>query len=214
MRGSQAAEALNAQVKETLEPPYQIAAQNSWARGVGAYTGEIAPELLVDLGIGWVILGHSERRSIIGESSELVRSSPTRAFSRAESKSERYIGWREGRSCFPCCSCSGRWITFTYLTLPTLSAMMCGCHTLFYVKGVFLCHSDDACHLLTASVFHAGWRSCALCVHAVGGCDSWCRSMLELRGAMHGRIAPMTGCDVPHGCGTHHCWLSAITTDA
>ena len=64
---------LNSQVKETLKPPYQIAAQNSWARGVGAYTGEIAPELLVDLGIGWVILGHSERRSIIGESSELVR---------------------------------------------------------------------------------------------------------------------------------------------
>jgi len=63
------------QVKESLKPPYQIAAQNSWARGVGAYTGEIAPELLVDLGIGWVILGHSERRSIIGESSELVSAS-------------------------------------------------------------------------------------------------------------------------------------------
>jgi len=63
---------LGDQVKESLKPPYQIAAQNSWARGVGAYTGEIAPELLVDLGIGWVILGHSERRSIIGESSELV----------------------------------------------------------------------------------------------------------------------------------------------
>ena len=69
-------EALHTQVKETLQPPYQIAAQNSWARGVGAYTGEIAPELLTDLGIGWVILGHSERRSIIGESSELVRMSP------------------------------------------------------------------------------------------------------------------------------------------
>ena len=65
-------------MKESLKPPYQIAAQNSWARGVGAYTGEIAPELLTDLGIGWVILGHSERRSIIGESSELVRSSPHR----------------------------------------------------------------------------------------------------------------------------------------
>jgi len=40
------------QVKDTLEPPYQIAAQNSWVKGVGAYTGEIAPELLVDLGVG------------------------------------------------------------------------------------------------------------------------------------------------------------------
>lgn len=34
------------QVKDTLNPPYQIAAQNSWVKGVGAYTGEIAPELL------------------------------------------------------------------------------------------------------------------------------------------------------------------------
>lgn len=40
------------QVKNTLQPPYQIAAQNSWVKGVGAYTGEIAPELLVDLGVG------------------------------------------------------------------------------------------------------------------------------------------------------------------
>jgi triosephosphate isomerase len=40
------------QVKDTLQPPYQIAAQNSWVKGTGAYTGEIAPELLVDLGIG------------------------------------------------------------------------------------------------------------------------------------------------------------------
>lgn len=29
-----------------MNPPYQIAAQNSWVKGVGAYTGEIAPELL------------------------------------------------------------------------------------------------------------------------------------------------------------------------
>ena len=60
-------------MKELLQPPYQIAAQNSWVRGVGAYTGEVAPELLADLGITWVILGHSERRAIMGESNELVR---------------------------------------------------------------------------------------------------------------------------------------------
>lgn len=46
------AHACQPQVKNTLEPPYQIAAQNSWVKGVGAYTGEIAPELLVDLGVG------------------------------------------------------------------------------------------------------------------------------------------------------------------
>ena len=74
---SQGAEALHwprrAQVKELLQPPYQIAAQNSWVHGVGAYTGEIAPELLTDLGVTWVILGHSERRAIMGESNALVR---------------------------------------------------------------------------------------------------------------------------------------------
>eukprot|EP00208_Stichococcus_sp_RCC1054_P006210 CAMPEP_0206138860 /NCGR_PEP_ID=MMETSP1473-20131121/3732_1 /ASSEMBLY_ACC=CAM_ASM_001109 /TAXON_ID=1461547 /ORGANISM="Stichococcus sp, Strain RCC1054" /LENGTH=256 /DNA_ID=CAMNT_0053532389 /DNA_START=203 /DNA_END=973 /DNA_ORIENTATION=- len=59
-------------VKDTLNPPYQIAAQNSWVKGVGAYTGEIAPELLKDLGVGWVILGHSERRALIKESSALI----------------------------------------------------------------------------------------------------------------------------------------------
>jgi triosephosphate isomerase (TIM) len=55
-----------------LKAPYQISAQNCWVKGQGAYTGEIAPELLADLGIPWVILGHSERRSLIGESNELV----------------------------------------------------------------------------------------------------------------------------------------------
>ena len=61
-------------MKDLLQPPYQIAAQNSWVRGVGAYTGEVAPELLADLGIPWVILGHSERRAIMGESNDMVRS--------------------------------------------------------------------------------------------------------------------------------------------
>lgn len=72
-------------MKELLQPPYQIAAQNSWVRGVGAYTGEIAPELLADLGITWVILGHSERRAIMGESNELVRASSINPIDRADS---------------------------------------------------------------------------------------------------------------------------------
>lgn len=41
-----------------------VAAQNSLAFNAGAYTGEIAPELLADFGLKWVILGHSERRQI------------------------------------------------------------------------------------------------------------------------------------------------------
>lgn len=38
----------------------------------GAYTGEVAAAMLQDLGCGWVILGHSERRQYHAESDELV----------------------------------------------------------------------------------------------------------------------------------------------
>jgi triosephosphate isomerase len=38
----------------------------------GAYTGEIAPSMLVDLGCEYVIVGHSERRALYGESSQIV----------------------------------------------------------------------------------------------------------------------------------------------
>ena len=38
----------------------------------GAYTGEVAAEMLVDMGCEWVILGHSERRQYHGESDNLV----------------------------------------------------------------------------------------------------------------------------------------------
>ena len=38
----------------------------------GAYTGEVSPEMLVDQGCRWVILGHSERRQYHSESDNLV----------------------------------------------------------------------------------------------------------------------------------------------
>jgi len=50
----------------------QVAAQNAWSEAKGAFTGEISAEMIKDLGIQWVILGHSERRSIFHESSELI----------------------------------------------------------------------------------------------------------------------------------------------
>merc|ERR1712048_160454 len=49
-----------------------IAAQNCYKVGKGAFTGETAPEMLKDLDINWVILGHSERRHVFGESDELI----------------------------------------------------------------------------------------------------------------------------------------------
>eukprot|EP00835_Amoeboradix_gromovi_P005822 NODE_592_length_6322_cov_0.357063.p2 type:complete len:248 gc:universal NODE_592_length_6322_cov_0.357063:5659-4916(-) len=42
--------------------PFMVAAQNCFHKDSGAYTGEISPQMLLDVGVKWVILGHSERR--------------------------------------------------------------------------------------------------------------------------------------------------------
>jgi triosephosphate isomerase len=49
-----------------------LAAQNVNPEEKGAFTGEIAPGMLVELGCSWAIVGHSERRSLYGESDELI----------------------------------------------------------------------------------------------------------------------------------------------
>ena len=49
-----------------------VAAQNCADRDKGAFTGEVAPAMIVDCGARYVILGHSERRTIYGESDALV----------------------------------------------------------------------------------------------------------------------------------------------
>jgi triosephosphate isomerase len=49
-----------------------LGAQNmNWAEQ-GAYTGEISPLMLIDVGVTWVVLGHSERRALFGELDERV----------------------------------------------------------------------------------------------------------------------------------------------
>jgi len=47
-------------------------AQNMYFEPNGAFTGEISPTMLCDIGCDWVILGHSERRQIFGETDELI----------------------------------------------------------------------------------------------------------------------------------------------
>jgi len=50
----------------------RVGAQNAYFEAPGAFTGETAPEMLTDLGCTSVILGHSERRHILGETDEVV----------------------------------------------------------------------------------------------------------------------------------------------
>ncbi|KAJ7677962.1 Triosephosphate isomerase [Mycena polygramma] len=59
-------------LKETLRKEIQIAAQNCYFKDSGAFTGEISPAQLKDAGIPYVILGHSERRTLFHETSEIV----------------------------------------------------------------------------------------------------------------------------------------------
>jgi triosephosphate isomerase len=50
----------------------QLGAQNVFWTDSGAFTGEVSAPMLSAVGCEWVIVGHSERRHILGESSELV----------------------------------------------------------------------------------------------------------------------------------------------
>ena len=49
-----------------------VSAQNMADHLSGAYTGEVSPEMLLDIGVKSVILGHSERRQYYGETDEII----------------------------------------------------------------------------------------------------------------------------------------------
>ena len=49
-----------------------LGAQNAYSQPEGAYTGEVSCAMLKDVGCQYVILGHSERRAIFGETDQMV----------------------------------------------------------------------------------------------------------------------------------------------
>jgi triosephosphate isomerase len=54
------------------ETGVQTGAQNVFYETQGAYTGEVSPEMIADAGACWFLVGHSERRHILGEDDEIV----------------------------------------------------------------------------------------------------------------------------------------------
>lgn len=60
-------------VKEIMNKvPVALAAQNCHWEDSGAFTGEISPSMLRQIGCDWVIIGHSERRHIFCESDDMI----------------------------------------------------------------------------------------------------------------------------------------------
>ena len=57
-----------------------IGAENMYFEEKGAFTGEIAPNMLTDVGVKYVVLGHSERREYFAETDETVNKKVLKAF--------------------------------------------------------------------------------------------------------------------------------------
>jgi triosephosphate isomerase len=85
----------------------ECGAQNAHVEPAGAFTGEIAPEMVRDLGGRWLLIGHSERRQHFGESDELLaakfeaalRAGLTPVFCVGETTQERQAGRAEAVVC-------------------------------------------------------------------------------------------------------------------
>ncbi|MCL0312644.1 triose-phosphate isomerase [Apilactobacillus sp. TMW 2.2459] len=63
---------LPSMIKLSKDSPLKIAAQNCFYKDSGAYTGEVSPMTLKDIGVSYVILGHSERRRYFHETNKMI----------------------------------------------------------------------------------------------------------------------------------------------
>ncbi len=66
----------------TKDSSISVGAQNMYFEENGAYTGEISADMLLSVGCEYVILGHSERRTIFKESDELINKKIKKALSK------------------------------------------------------------------------------------------------------------------------------------
>ena len=67
-------------VEAVKESNVNVGAENLYFEESGAYTGEISPNMLVDAGVKYVIIGHSERREYFAETDETVNKKVLKAF--------------------------------------------------------------------------------------------------------------------------------------
>ena len=70
---------LKTAVEKTKKSNIMIAAQNMNENEKGAYTGEVSADMIANLGVDAVIVGHSERRSIYNETDEVINKKILRA---------------------------------------------------------------------------------------------------------------------------------------
>jgi triosephosphate isomerase len=64
--------ALYAVAKVLMESGIRLSAQNLHEKPEGAYTGEVSAGMLIDAGCEYVIVGHSERRTLFGEKNDVI----------------------------------------------------------------------------------------------------------------------------------------------
>ena len=67
-------------VNEVKDTNIEVGAENVFYEEKGAYTGELSPEMLVDAGVKYVIIGHSERRQYFNENDDVINKKLKKVF--------------------------------------------------------------------------------------------------------------------------------------